>query len=110
MSTRAEFMTFVADQLQDAGAITARKMFGEYAVYLDAKVVALVCDDQLFVKPTAEGKVFLRRPKEAPPYPGAKPHFLIEELDDAERLCELVKITAAALPAPNKPKRKAGRR
>lgn len=30
-------------------------MFGEYAIYSNGKVAALVCDDRLFVKPTLAG-------------------------------------------------------
>jgi len=31
--------------MHDAGAVTFRKMFGEYAMYVDEKIVALVCDN-----------------------------------------------------------------
>jgi TfoX/Sxy family transcriptional regulator of competence genes len=79
-------------------------MFGEYALYVDGKVTALVCDDQLFLKPTAEGRRFLGAVTEGAPYPGAKPYFLLsEELEDPERLAMVLDITAAALPKP-KPK------
>ena len=44
---------------------------------------------------------------EHPPFPGAKPHFRIDEvIDDGERLQQLLLTTAAALPTP-KPKRAA---
>ena len=49
MSSTPDFIEYIAAQISDAGAITYRKMFGEYALYCDAKVVALVCDDQLFI-------------------------------------------------------------
>ncbi len=42
-----------------AGEARARKMFGEYALYVDGKVVALVCDDHLFVKLTEPGTKFV---------------------------------------------------
>ena len=105
MSTEKSFIDYVTGQMKSAGEITARKMFGEYAVYLDGKVIALVCDNQLFVKPTAPGRAFIGEPTEAPPYSGAKPHFLIDEqLDDPEWLTELARLTADALPTP-KPKK-----
>lgn len=106
MATDAEFMIYVADQVEGAGAIAFRKMFGEYALYCDGKVVALVCDDRLYVKPTEEGRRFAGTIDEAPPYPGAKPHLLLQDrIDDRDWLCELVRITARALP-PTKPKKK----
>lgn len=104
MSSDQSFVDYVCDQMRDAGAIRSRKMFGEFAIYCDDKVIALVCDDQLFVKPTPAGRAFLGEPVEAPPYTGAKPYFLIDTLDDRGWLSQLVTLTAQDLPKP-KPKR-----
>ena len=105
MATDLEFMEFLADQMSGAGEIAYRKMFGEYAIYYGGKVVALVCDNQLFVKPTAAGRAFIGAPVEAPAYPGAKNSFLIEDaFEDREWISELIRITARDLPAP-KPKK-----
>ena len=81
------------------GAISYRKMFGEYAVYYHGKVVAFVCDNQLFIKPTVAGKAMLGATDDMPPYPGGKPHFRIgDQLDDRAWLSALVALTAADLP------------
>ena len=105
MATDQEFMEFLADQMAGAGDVSYRKMFGEYAVYCGGKVVALVCDNQLFVKPTAAGRAYVGAPVEAPAYPGAKNSFLIEDaFEDREWIAELIRITARDLPAP-KPKK-----
>ena len=109
MSTDLSFMQFIADQLHPSLRISYRKMFGEYAVYSNGKVVALACDNQLFVKPTEAGRAFLGDVSEGSPYPGAKPHLLIrDEFDDCDRLSQLIAITAQALPPPKpkKPKKK----
>lgn len=107
MATNKNTIEYILEQIAAAGAVSARKMFGEYAIYCDGKVVALICDDQLFVKPTKAGKTFIGTVSEAPPYPGAKPYYLIsgEQWDDADWLVELTKLTAAELPLP-KPKKK----
>lgn len=119
MATSQGTIDFLLDQLSTLPNVRARKMFGEYALYCDDKVVALVCDNQLFVKITPAGKALVgERFKQGKAYPGAKPSMLVdaEELDDAERLCELIRATAAALPLPKekRPKRprkpKAGKR
>ena len=103
MPTDAEFMQFVADQMRGAGAITYRKMFGEYALYCDGKVVALVCDNQVFVKPTEAGRRHAGDVELAPPYPGARQHLHVSErLDDPEWVRELIRITARELPLPIK--------
>ena len=103
MASDKEFVDYVLEQLEGIPGLSARKMFGEYAVYAGGKVVALICDNRLFIKPTAEGRAFIGEPAEAPPYPGAKPSFVIEEgLEEREWLAELVRITERALPLPKK--------
>lgn len=106
MASDQKTVDFLLDQLRGAGTITARKMFGEYTLYCDEKVVALVADNQLFVKPTNAGRAFAPGIPEAPPYPGARLCLLVQEkLDDREWLTALVRITADALPKPA-PKKK----
>ena len=104
MATDTDFADYVREQAAGAGDVSLKKMFGEYAVYLDGIVVALACDNQLFLKPTPATAVRLASATMAPPYPDAKPHALIDEwLDDPEALAALLRDTAKALPPP-KPK------
>jgi TfoX/Sxy family transcriptional regulator of competence genes len=111
MASDQEFVDYVCEQLRGVPRLSHRKMFGEYAIYVGEKVVALVCDNQLFVKPTAAGRALLGTPKEAPPYPVAKPFFLVEgELDDPELMSRLIEATEAELPAPKAKKAKAAKR
>ncbi|MDD2473495.1 MULTISPECIES: TfoX/Sxy family protein [unclassified Methanoculleus] len=105
MASSQEFVEFVAEQLAGAGDITYRKMFGEYGIYCDGTFFACVCDNQFFVKITEPGKEFMPDGETALPYEGARPYFLIDDLDDTEFLKELTRITCAALPVP-KPKKK----
>ena len=106
MASQEEFVTYVTEQMKDAGEITCRKMFGEYGVYCDGKIFALICDDQLFLKITKEGRKICPDLQEALPYEGAKPYFLVEELDDRELMTRLVQETVKALPEPKKKKKK----
>ena len=105
MASKAEFVEYIADQLSMAGNITYRKMFGEYGMYCDGKIFALICDDQLFIKITDVGKRMSPNLELASPYEGAKPYFLIEDLDDRIFLTEFVVETCKELPSP-KPKKK----
>lgn len=108
MATKQSTVDYILDQLAGAAGVSARKMFGEYALYCDGKVVALVCDDQLFVKPTTAGKAFIGQVKEAPPYKGAKPYYLISGdcWEDPDWLVELISMTASTLPTPKAKKKK----
>ncbi|BDU72955.1 TfoX/Sxy family protein [Mesoterricola silvestris] len=104
MATQQRTVDFILDQMGDAGAVSAKRMFGEYGVFLDGKMFALICDDRLFLKPTPAGRELLGAVTEAPPYPGAKPCLLIpeEDWDDRERLAALARVTADGLEAPRK--------
>jgi DNA transformation protein len=110
MASDLKFVEYVCDQIDGAGSISFRKMFGEYAVYCKGKVIALVCDNQFFLKPTDGGRSLIGNVTEAPPYPGAKPYFLIEDrLDDREWVSGLVRTTEKETPLP-KPKAKKSKR
>ena len=104
MTSNLEFVKYVADQLAAAGQITYRKMFGEYGMYCDGKIFALICDNQLFIKITESGKNLCPDLEMAPPYEGAKPYFLYEDIDNGALLTEFVRATCEELPPP-KPKR-----
>lgn len=103
MGSTAEFATYIVEQLHDLGEVSTRRMFGEFALYAGMKVVGFICDDQLFLKPTPEGLAVLAEndlePEYAPAYPGSKDYLLID-IGSSETLCDLVRATADALPAP----------
>ena len=103
MATKRSTVDYIIDQLVNLRNVRARAMFGEYALYFDEKVVALVCDDQLFVKKTEIGEKLADGHFEfAPPYPGAKPYLLVSEevLEDRDLLAELIRCTAGVLQPP----------
>lgn len=105
MATTKSTIEHLLDQLSSLKGTHVRKMFGEYALYCQDKVVALVCDDELFVKITESGKKFVGKHYiEGFPYPGAKPamHIAGDLLENKDFLCELVRITTKALPLPKK--------
>jgi 3-methyladenine DNA glycosylase AlkD len=105
MASSREFVEFVCEQARDAGEITFKRMFGEYAVYCDGKTVALVCDDQLFVKKIPAAAALLgENAPEAPPYPGGKPHYIVGDPDDRRLMAALFRAIFDALPPP-KPKK-----
>lgn len=109
MATSQSTIDFLLDQLSALNSASAKKMFGEYCLYLDGKPVGVVCDDLLFLKPTEAGRAMLTEPTEASPYPNAKPHLRIDPdaWEDADWLCELVTATTRELPMPKprKPKK-----
>lgn len=110
MASDLKTVDFIIDQIAAAGDVSARKMFGEYGVCCDGKMVAMICDDQLFVKPSPGARAYAPDLGEGVPYPGAKPCLLVDadRWDDRDWLTELVRISARELPAPKPKKPRAG--
>ena len=104
MSTQKDTVAFILERLGRPEAFSARAMFGEYALYADGKVVALICDDQLYVKILPESKELEAFCEKAPPYPGAKSYYLVEEGDVSKHteLGDILMQIAKALPARKK--------
>lgn len=108
MATDASFIDYVCDQAGLGPRLTSRKMFGEYVLYVDGKVVAFACDNQVFVKPTPAGRSLLPQAREGKPYPPAKLHLLmVDELEDRLLWQRVLLTTAEALPMPASRKRAA---
>ncbi|QEA12956.1 TfoX/Sxy family protein [Comamonas flocculans] len=111
MATSTQFIDHLTEQLALGDRFTVRKMFGEYALYLDGKVVALACDNSLFVKPSEAGTRLAPTLPRRPPYPGAKAYPVADELLDCpQALQELLVQTALLMPAPKPRKPAAARR
>src|SRR4051812_8644813 len=107
MSTSKDTVAFIEDQL--AGLpIRTRPMFGEYAIYLDDKVVGFICDDTLFIKPAG---IDLPGTYLAPAYPGSKEYNAVPAglLEAPDWLQQGINDTGSALPAPKPKKPKAQR-
>ena len=109
MAATESFREYIVEQLEDAGRITWRKMFGAFCLYCDGKPVAFIADDRLLVKPTGAGRAYIGEPEETELFPGSRLWFSVEDrCDDREWLAGLVRITADELPAPKPRTKKAG--
>jgi len=96
------------DVLSDSRQVSARKMFGEYCLYFAGRPVGLVCDEQLFLKPTDAGRQLMKDLQEGAPFPGARPHWVVnaDYWDDRGWMNALVRATFDALPPPKVPRPK----
>lgn len=106
MASSPDFVAYICEQLEGAGRVRARKMFGEYMVYLNDKPVVMICDDRVMMKKLpCLAELLAGRPSE-PPYPGAKDHYVLDP-DDRETLCRGAILAEEVTPLPKKrtPKR-----
>ena len=96
MASSLSFVEFAAEQMGGAGAITWRRMFGEYGLYCDGKYFGCICDDRVLVKITPAGEALLPDCPRDIPYEGGGE--MLPDVEDRESLTELVRATCAALP------------
>ncbi|MBO4422535.1 MAG: TfoX/Sxy family protein [Clostridia bacterium] len=100
MASTKEYLDYVLEQLSEPGAVSYRKMMGEYVIYHDGKVVGGIYDDRLLVKPTDAGeKIMSQSPfglHKDLPYKGAK-EMIVADIDDGELTRSLIRATAQAL-------------
>ena len=106
MATSQSTMDFLLDILSDSRQVSARKMFGEYCLYYAGRPVGLVCDEQLYLKPSEAGNRLMKFPDEGAPFPGARMHLRIspDDWDDRSWMNALVRATFDSLPPPKVPK------
>ncbi len=95
MASTKEYRDYVLEQLSLVSGITCRPMMGEFLLYADGVLFGGIYDDRLLVKITSGNSSFGM--SEALPYEGAKKMYLVDEVDDKERLKEIVGVTTKEL-------------
>ena len=98
MASTKEYRDFILEQLSEAPNITCRPMMGEFLLYSNNVLFGGIYDDRLLVKIVPENERFGM--PEAIPYDGSKKlMYLVEDLDDKEKLVEIIEATVKAAEA-----------
>ena len=104
MASSREYLDFILEQLSELENISVGQMMGEYIIYYRGRIAGGIYDDRFLVKPV---KAAVRMMPDAPmecPYKGAKEMLLVDDVDDREFLCKLLKEMYDELPVPKKRK------
>ena len=104
MASTKEYLDFVLEQLSGLDEVSFRAMMGEYILYYRGKVFGGIYDDRLLVKPVPTAVKLMPDATMDLPYDGAKEMILMDDVDNREFLCELVKAMYEELPVPRKKK------
>ncbi|MBR2672115.1 MAG: TfoX/Sxy family protein [Oscillospiraceae bacterium] len=100
MASSREYLAFVMDQLSELEDISYRGMMGEYILYYRGKIFGGIYDDRLLVKPVPAAVNMVPDAEMELPYEGAKKMLLVDDVDNREFLCELVRRIWDDLPTP----------
>lgn len=104
MASSKDYLTVILDQLSELDELRSRPMMGEYLLYYRGRLFGGIYDDRLLVKDLGAARALLPDAALEEPYPGARPMLLVEQVDERELLCALVRAMEPELSAP-KPKR-----
>lgn len=105
MPSTQEYIDFVCAQLDGVGAVRAKKMFGDWCIYVDEKCVILACDNLCYVKQHPAIEALMQGADLGFPYPGAKEHYILD-IDHRTQARKVVRILADVLPYPKPHKSK----
>lgn len=101
MACTTEYIDFVCSQLDGAGVIRSRKMFGDWCIYIDEKPVILACDDICYVKKHPAIAELMQDALSGFPYDGAKEHYILD-IEHRDKAIEIIKALLPILPYPKK--------
>lgn len=96
MATTKEYRDFVLEQLNILDNITCKSMMGEYLLYYNNILFGGIYDNRLLVKIVNSNKLF--NMPESIPYKGAKPMYLVRDIDNQSILKEIIIATCKDLP------------
>ena len=99
-----EYLDYVLEQLSGLDEISSRAMMGEYILYYRGKVFGGIYDDRLLVKPVPAAVKLMPDAELELPYDGAKEMLLVDDVDNRDFLCELVRSMWEELPEKKKKK------
>lgn len=95
MASSKDIRDFVLEQLNELGNITCKPMMGEFMLYYNGVIFGGIYDDRLLVKKTETNKKY--NMQESIPYPSAKSMYLVEDIDNREKLIQIVLDTYSGL-------------
>ncbi len=95
MSSTKTYCDYILDELKDLDNITYKKMMGEYLLYYNGILFGGIYDDRLLVKKVDTNKKYNMR--EALPYEGAKLMYQVDDVDNQDKLKDIVLNTCDGL-------------
>ena len=105
MACSEEFIDFVYSQIKDTGTVRAKKMFGDWMIYVDEKPIVIACDNICFVKMLPAVRDIMADALTGYPYDGAKPHYILD-IEHREKAGEVIRALLPVIPYPKKREKK----
>ena len=95
MAATKDYKDFVLEQLSLFDNIICKPMMGEFLLYYNGLLFGGIYDNRLLVKIVNDNKKY--NLDEVIPYNGAKPMYLVDDIDNVDLLKEIVIDTCKGL-------------
>ncbi len=95
MVTSKDYKDFILEQLELLNNINCRAMMGEYLLYYNNVLFGGIYDNRLLIKIVDSNKKY--NMKEQIPYESAKTMYLVDDIDNKEKLREIITETCRDL-------------
>ena len=95
MASTKEYKDYVLGKFDFLDNIICKKMMGEYLLYCNGTLFGGIYDNRFLIKITKSNKKY--NLMQQIPYPNAKPMFLLDDIDDIEKLRTIIDETCCDL-------------
>ena len=106
MATSPEYAQFVENQFRGLDGFSVRRMFGEYAIYLQGRVLGFLADEQILLQNTPTARKLLPDAELRELFPGSKLFILFADEGNAHLLKSVSEAMWEELPLPKPRKSK----
>lgn len=110
MATSREYALFVENLFRGVDGFSMKRMFGEYGIYLQGRVLGFLCDEQILLQDTPTARKLLPDAERKELFPGSKLFIIFSDEGNHHLLQSVAQAMWEELPVPKPRKGRKGAR
>lgn len=108
MATSREYALFVENLFRGVDGFSMKRMFGEYGIYLQGRVLGFLCDEQILLQDTPTARKLLPDAERKELFPGSKLFIIFSDEGNHHLLQSVAQAMWVELPVPKPRKGRKG--
>ena len=108
MATSREYALFVENLFRGVEGFSMKRMFGEYGIYLQGRVLGFLCDEQILLQDTPTARKLLPNAERKELFPGSKLFIIFSDEGNHHLLQSVAQAMWEELPVPKPRKGRKG--
>jgi len=106
MATSPEYALFVENQFRGLDGFSMKRMFGEYGIYLQGRILGFLADEQILLQDTPTARKLLPDAERRELFPGSKLFIIFPDEGNSHLLKSVSQAMWEELPIPKPRKSK----